>query len=650
MESSGFELHKFEELLPADYQLIECLGEGGSGTVVKAFYSPISQFVAIKFFQSASVGGQDDAERLRREAKAIAKLDHQNIVRVLHTGMAKNETPFLVYEFIEGKDLLSFFRSQSELDKAKLASAVQQICDGLEYAHTKGIVHRDVKPANIVVSDCSDDTISVKILDFGIASVDSSHEGASTSNTKTGTIKGSPQYMSPEQCKGQRVDKRTDVYSLSCVLFEILTGQPAYSGETPYELLYKHIGAPLPVPQKSFSASLNSFFERGLAKDREARYDSMSSLCAAFLPSLNTLKSKPKFAVDSRLIPIVALVVCSSAIILLTPFLSKKKVPADAIVHPSAPKIKKSLSNQVHDEIRRAESLTVRANPNEKRDCIKNLNVIIQALDSASGSRDYTPEKFICYDVISDLNTELLDKSGTEAALQQCVAISDKWAPEGKECLQSFKGYTLLAKLEWERGDKAAFAKYVQKAERIYKAIKEQKFTGKELPFNYHCMDIPNMECGLSAIQCYSALEAHELDRAEFLAKRSIKDARTVWGADIIDRPFILLTRVHLAKGDRDAARNEIINTMKALSSMNSASTKDLVAKHLFDAYDSANACNQAETFVREKIKDSNLEKLVTKTKEEIVQNHRRLFEPGAPTNENDLEDLNRLHRLGTVL
>lgn len=621
MEASNSDISAFNELLPAEYKIIEQLGAGGSGTVFKAYYSPMQQHVAVKLFTKSVGGEQGEIERLRKEAKAIAMLDHPNIVRVLHTGMAKNDTPYLVYEYIEGQDLLTFFSGQSKLNREQLSSAIQQICDGLAYVHEKGIVHRDIKPANVVISQAPEGIVSVKILDFGLARIDSLASGAATNSTstKTGAIKGSPQYMSPEQCKGQKVDKRSDIYSLGCVLFEILAKRPVYDGETQYELLYKHISAPVPVPQKFFSNELNVFFSICLAKEISDRQEDISKFNHEFKNALDSYKEQVGGNRKSSLAVSCVAIICLIATIsyLTKQYRTAPQKLEDIQKADKLPgKVKESLSNEVHDAILRAESSGMRSSTENRQRSIHELNQLLYRLNAYKGLRDYSGDKYICYSVIADLKLELLDYFGAEKAFLDCAKISDKWAPPGQESLHSFKSYMCLSRIAADRNDQKSLKKYLEKAEKIYKAVADDTAVGKELPFNYQAMNLIHIQCGLSAIQCHYYLKTHQLDLAENYAKRGMKDTKIPWGSDLVERPFLLYSRVLLAKGKTAEAEKRIADLMDNLSvvSKESARSRNPLEIKLFDPYEAQMACTEAFAFVRKEIKKPQLELKILRT------------------------------------
>jgi len=223
--------------------VIQDLGEGGFGTVYKAEDQILRRIVAVKILKA---GDDSDKERFIRESKVLAKLDHPNIVTVFSVEMLEGQIPMIVMDYLEGQSLNSFMRENaSGLPFETCVSLLEQICEGLEYAHKNGIVHRDLSSANVYLLLCENNLQLVRILDFGLAKF--VRQGAGQSGeaglklTCTGEILGSPLYLSPETCRGEAVDARSDIYSLGCLLFEMLSGQPPFRATEAIGLLFKHM-------------------------------------------------------------------------------------------------------------------------------------------------------------------------------------------------------------------------------------------------------------------------------------------------------------------------------------------------------------------------------------------------------------------------
>jgi eukaryotic-like serine/threonine-protein kinase len=271
-------LARVGSVIAGKYRLESLLGEGGMGEVWRAFHLQLEAPVAIKVLR----GGENVSElseRLRVEGRAVAKLVHPNIVRVFDIGETESGEPFIVMELLHGETLGAI------LERGALApiSALQlllPIAEALSLAHSRGVVHRDLKPDNIVIAD-EGSVVQPKLLDFGIAKVRSALASGAPALTLTGTLLGSPDYMSPEQAHGRAdIDERSDVWSFCVVLYEAIAGQAPFQGESCHAVLRsvayeEHL--PL-MMVADVDAALSEIVQRGLAKDRELRPASIFEL------------------------------------------------------------------------------------------------------------------------------------------------------------------------------------------------------------------------------------------------------------------------------------------------------------------------------------------------------------------------------------
>jgi eukaryotic-like serine/threonine-protein kinase len=221
------------------YELQRKLARGGMADVYLAEDKLLNRPVAVKVLFAEYARDETFVERFRREAQAAARLTHGNIVAIYDWG-AEFGTYFIVMEYVEGASLSEVIRRDGPLDARQAAEITTRVAAALDFAHRNGVVHRDVKPGNIMISEVGE----VKVADFGIAQAASGPERASL--TQTGAVMGTATYFSPEQAQGQPVDPRSDLYSLGCVLFEMLTGRPPYQGDSPVAIAYKHVQEPQP--------------------------------------------------------------------------------------------------------------------------------------------------------------------------------------------------------------------------------------------------------------------------------------------------------------------------------------------------------------------------------------------------------------------
>lgn len=282
------------DMLDGRYRVESKLGTGGMGVVYRVTQMFVNKQFALKTLIKEQIS-EVKIRRFQQEARAVFALDHPNIVAVKDFGIIEDMTPFLVMELIDGETLAERLKRSGRLALEEAIPIFVQTCFGLGYAHDQGIVHRDIKPSNIMILNGIESGAegSIKILDFGIAKFAQHDGGEIQSLTKTGEVFGSPFYMSPEQCAGERVDYRADVYSLGCVLFEALTGAPPCVGESALSTMMQHqIAKPLSLKEASmgleFPPELEKIVARMLEKAPEKRYQKLGVVAhhlAALLPA-----------------------------------------------------------------------------------------------------------------------------------------------------------------------------------------------------------------------------------------------------------------------------------------------------------------------------------------------------------------------------
>ena len=276
---------KIGQIVKDRYEILEILGEGGMAFVYKARDTQLERLVAIKTLKPNYVNQETFVERFKREAKTAANLNHPNIVQIFDWGI--EDEPFFVMEYIEGNTLTSIIAKNRTISLSDILFIGAQVSSGLHAAHEKGLVHRDIKPGNIMITPDG----KVKVTDFGIVSL----QNEESDITKTGSILGTASYISPEQAQGKPVSIESDLYSLGTVLYELITGKPPFAGDTPISTATKHL-TERPEKPSSFRRDLPKGVESAIMKLLEKatydRYKSAEDLRATLLQQRKSLQSE----------------------------------------------------------------------------------------------------------------------------------------------------------------------------------------------------------------------------------------------------------------------------------------------------------------------------------------------------------------------
>jgi serine/threonine-protein kinase len=271
-------------LVLGPYVLLERLGQGGMGQVYKARHALLDRLVALKVLRAELLERPNALERFRREIQASGKLTHPNVV-LAHDANQVGDTFFLVMEHVAGTDLAKLLKQRGRLPPGEAADYVRQAALGLQHAHEHGLVHRDVKPSNLMLTTPGR---VVKVLDLGLARLQAEANASSGSLTHEGDVMGTPDYIAPEQAMDSRsADVRADVYSLGCTLYHLLSGQPPFPGGSVPQKLFQHQKAtPTPVEQlcPEVPAGLAAVVGRMMAKRPEDRYPTPGEVAAALAP------------------------------------------------------------------------------------------------------------------------------------------------------------------------------------------------------------------------------------------------------------------------------------------------------------------------------------------------------------------------------
>lgn len=272
-----------EPILSDRYIILSEIGSGGMGRVFKARHKLINRIVAVKVLHEHLLTDSMSKRRFDQEAQAASALTHPNLIAVYDYGFSSTGLPYLVMDFLQGQSLQDLLKEAGHLQPTRFLNIFSQCCAALDHAHKKGVLHRDVKPTNIMLLGEMKGQDFVKIVDFGIAKILPQEGSAEQQLTQTGTIFGSPYYMSPEQCQGEKTDVRSDIYSLGCVMYEALTGKVPFSGENILATLCKHVresAKPFKeqAPELSIPQELERIVFKALEIAPENRYQTFEEL------------------------------------------------------------------------------------------------------------------------------------------------------------------------------------------------------------------------------------------------------------------------------------------------------------------------------------------------------------------------------------
>ncbi|HEY9685133.1 MAG TPA: protein kinase [Oculatellaceae cyanobacterium] len=295
------------QLISEKYRVVEFIGHGAAGFVYKVEQVFLLRKFALKLFDGRNTGNA--IIRFQKEAQMSGQLNHPNLVRATDFGVINGDQPFLVMDLVDGPALDLLLKTRGVLSVSDVSSIMRPVCLALEYAHEKGLVHRDIKPGNIMLDGHSEASLGTpKVVDFGIAKL---LQDTGLNLTRTGEVFGTPLYMSPEQCAGHSVDARSDIYSLGCVLYELLTGAPPFRGAGVVETVSMHMySKPLSLREASLGRPIPDAYEyivqKMLSKDPADRYQNcgqlFQDLTAADMGTLavpDTMKSAPLFGSKS---------------------------------------------------------------------------------------------------------------------------------------------------------------------------------------------------------------------------------------------------------------------------------------------------------------------------------------------------------------
>jgi serine/threonine-protein kinase len=270
-----------------EYVILDRIGTGGMGSVYKAEQPSMNRLVAVKVLHSRFATRDDLVARFRREARAMSQLAHPNTARVYKYGALDDGSVYFVMDYLEGRNLAHEVRQKGPMEAERAVKIMIQVCGALEEAHRAGIVHRDLKPENVFLTAQGGTEDFPKVLDFGLAKMSEKQMGrGSMMFTQQGMVFGTPEFMSPEQAQGEELDRRSDIYSLALILYELMTGQLPFEAKTPLDMMKAHVkDPPIPISQRvpglKFSAELEATILKALAKKPDDRYATAADFAEA---------------------------------------------------------------------------------------------------------------------------------------------------------------------------------------------------------------------------------------------------------------------------------------------------------------------------------------------------------------------------------
>ena len=288
--------------LPASYEIIEKVAEGGMGAIYKALNHDTNSFCAIKVLRSGASNVDNAIDRFIIEAKAASTLVHPNICQLRDFGLTEpSYIAYMAMDWIDGTSLRERVDHGSRLTVKEALPIFQQIASAIAHAHKMQVVHRDLKPENILISRDHTKRLDAHLIDFGVAKLLDEEQGRTL--TQTGTVVGSPLFMSPEQAKGDVLDRRTDIYSLGCVMYFAISGRPPFVGDSVIQTISKHISERPPAfdSQLKIPTDLNMIIFKSLEKNPDDRYQSMDDLSVDLKKLSKGVKIAPLLVPTERL-------------------------------------------------------------------------------------------------------------------------------------------------------------------------------------------------------------------------------------------------------------------------------------------------------------------------------------------------------------
>ena len=261
-------------VIATKFKLLEKIGVGAMGSIWRAEQLSLGKIVGVKLLHRHLLSDNTLSKRFHREARAAARLSHPNAITILDFGQTEDDLLYIAMEFIDGQDLAQLLHREGPLPTDRVVHIMKQVCGALDEAHAKAIIHRDLKPENIMVTEMSREKDFVKVLDFGIAKIQDRSDSKDSFQTMAGIVCGTPEYMSPEQARGEELDARSDLYAIGVILYQLTTGKLPFVGDSPIAVVTRHL-TDQPRPPREINPELPQVFEslilRLMAKKRDMR-------------------------------------------------------------------------------------------------------------------------------------------------------------------------------------------------------------------------------------------------------------------------------------------------------------------------------------------------------------------------------------------
>lgn len=391
------------------FTILEELGQGGFGTVFKANQLDLQRTVAIKYLSIERSMNERERTHFQNEARILSSLKHPNIVEIYAFGITSSGIPFIVMEYVQG-NLLSSEISQGMMPESRAQEVALQLCKAIKAVHEAGIIHRDLKPQNVMIAQ-DGSTEKIKLLDFGLSKLlINNTQAQSVTATKTGTLIGSPMYMSPEACRGEKGDGRSDIYSWGCIIYECLTGQPPFSAESTMGLLYKHCNElPKSFAEHSMNQPVSPEFEsiilKCLSKDPDKRYanaaqleEDLANLQLGKTISIERQSSSSKTTIRLPVLLFLSTILLGS-IVIVAHFANAKRQSADkglAVQTPRNQQALRSLKGTPEARLRHVAENFARNTASVEKDNARK-NMLLDELNTILSLSDKTHNKKLRY-------------------------------------------------------------------------------------------------------------------------------------------------------------------------------------------------------------------------------------------------------------